>query len=74
MEAFSTQQVFDSFVLLFRDAQGYDAKPLNSAYATSLMRLGIKLATERRLAEEALRETQTKPSARKRPSAPGSSA
>lgn len=51
---FSTQQVFDSLVVLFRDARTYDAKPLNAAYAAAVMRLGIKLATERRLAQETL--------------------
>jgi hypothetical protein len=46
----STQQVFDSLVVLFMDARQYDAKALNAAYAASIMRLGIKLATEKRLA------------------------
>lgn len=63
---FTTQQVFDRLVVLFRDARCYDAKPLNTAYAASVMRLGIKLAVERRLAEEGLaEETQAKPSVRK---------
>jgi hypothetical protein len=50
LSAPSTQQVFDSLVVLFSDARRYDAKPLNAAYAASIMRLGIKLAVERRLA------------------------
>lgn len=71
----TTQQVFDSMVVLFRDAKRYDAKPLNNAYACSVMRLGIKLATERRLLLEGqIPETQAKLSTRKEDPSAGSSA
>lgn len=70
----STQQVFDSLVKLFVDARRYDAKPLNAAYASSVMRLGIKLATERRLAQELPQETQAKLSGPKEDPSIGSSA
>jgi hypothetical protein len=67
----SAREILASLVVLFRDARQYDAKPLNAAYAASIMRLGIRIAVEERRASQ---ETQAKPSARKRPSAPGSSA
>lgn len=48
----STEQILKSMAALFNDSRQYDAKPLHAAYAASLMRLGIKLATERRLASK----------------------